>query len=168
MHYSSLYESPLGTLTLACGEDEKNLIGLWFEGQKHFGGRLAAGLSRKDGVPLFGKVKAWLDKYFAGELPRADELPLAPTGSGFQKKVWTALTQIPYGKVTTYGEIAEGLTSSPRAVGGAVGRNPISIIIPCHRVVGAGGKMTGYAAGVEIKRKLLELEGFREREFFLA
>lgn len=114
------------------------------------------------------RTRAWLDRYFRGERPQAGELTLGPVGSGFQKAVWRFLCQIPYGQVTTYGEIgkkiaaSQGLSSmSAQAVGGAVGHNPISIIIPCHRVIGANGSLTGYAGGVEKKRWLLEWEGVK-------
>ena len=116
---------------------------------------------------MFGTVRHWLDRYFAAERPDTRELPLAPAGTEFRRAVWALLLDIPYGSVTTYGRLAEeyervsGHKTSPRAVGSAVGHNPISIIIPCHRVVGADGSLTGYAGGVENKRLLLELEGIR-------
>ena len=117
-------------------------------------------------MPIFIKTKNWLDRYFAGERPAISDLALAPFGSAFRQKVWNILCGIPYGQIITYGDIAKQLASdlhkkgmSSQAVGGAVGHNPISIIIPCHRVVGANGSLTGYAGGIDTKVKLLELEG---------
>lgn len=170
MHYKTTYSSPVGLLTLACdsfGDDgESRLIGLWSQGQKHFGESVPGPLEERDGVPVFDHAKAWLDRYFAGEEPAASELPLAPIGTPFRQGVWSILREIPYGEVITYGEIAQKMarrlnkaSMSSQAVGGAVGHNPISIIIPCHRVVGANGSLTGYAGGVEMKSRLLELEG---------
>ncbi len=151
------YSSPLGVLTLAA--DGEALAGLWLEGQKYFG----AGLEMAPGVaPAFAPAFDWLDRYFAGKRPSPDELTLVPRGTAFQRAVWARLREIPYGEWTTYGELARDLpggASSPRAVGGAVGHNPISIIIPCHRVLGADGGLTGYAGGVERKRWLLAHEG---------
>ncbi len=165
MYYSTVYQSPAGVLTLACDREGERLAGLWVRGQKHFGGGLAGEMREKSGVPLLETTKKWLERYFAGERPGAFELPLAPAGSDFRQEVWNILRKIAYGEVTTYGAIAEkiarknGKKSSARAVGGAVGHNPISIIIPCHRVVGADGGLTGYAGGIGMKIKLLELEG---------
>lgn len=160
MYIFSRYDSPVGQLTLA--SDGQKLVGLWLKGQKYF----AAGMDEyiidaapaDDGHGVFAAAREWLARYFAGEAPSADELALAPAGTDFQKKVWRALCEIPYGQLTTYGGIAKKINSSPRAVGAAVGRNPISIIIPCHRVVGAGGGLTGYAGGLAAKKQLLELE----------
>ena len=149
------YDSPVGALTLA--GDGENLVGLWLEGQKYFGAKLA--LSGEGSAPVFARAKAWLDRYFAGERPSPAELSLAPAGTAFQRDVWRTLCEIPYGEVITYGELARRLHTSARAVGSAVGRNPISIIVPCHRVVGADGGLTGYAGGVERKRWLLTHEG---------
>jgi methylated-DNA-[protein]-cysteine S-methyltransferase len=162
--YSTWIDSPLGKLMLA--SDEKNLTGLWMEGQKYFGASLTENTIEKNGLAIFSAVQKWLDNYFAGKNPAISALPLAPTGSGFRKSVWDILCNIPYGKVITYGEIAALMAAktnkqsmSSQAVGGAVGHNPISIIIPCHRVIGAGGNLTGYAGGIDKKIKLLELEG---------
>ena len=163
MYYSTTYLSPVGTLTL--GSDGENLVGLWLEGQKYFGG--AAGeLEKQDGLPVFCAVKGWLERYFAGEKPSPFELPLRPMGGEFRQQVWELLCQIPYGEVTTYGALAKELAAqmgrasmSSQAVGGAVGHNPISIIIPCHRVVAASGSLTGYAGGIPAKIKLLKHEG---------
>ncbi|MDR0380898.1 MAG: methylated-DNA--[protein]-cysteine S-methyltransferase [Oscillospiraceae bacterium] len=164
MYYSTTYPSPVGLLTLA--SDGDSLVGLWIEGQKYHGGTLPGATTEKDNVPVFDMAKGWLDRYFAGEQPGIAQLPLAPMGSDFRKRVWDMLCKIPYGEVTTYGEIANRVAAamnkesmSSRAVGGAVGHNPVSIIIPCHRVVGANGSLTGYAGGLAVKTKLLALEG---------
>ena len=151
------YDSPVGVLTLA-GEGE-NLVGLWLEGQKYFGAKLD--LSGEAALPVFEKARDWLDRYFAGERPAPSELHLAPVGTAFQRAVWAELCEIPYGETITYGELARRLGTSARAAGSAVGRNPISIIIPCHRILGADGNLTGYAGGVERKRWLLAHEGVK-------
>ncbi len=164
MYYSTTYQSPLGMLTLAC--DGERLCGLWMEGQKYFGDTLPQAMTPKNDMPVFGAAKNWLDRYFAGRQPAIAELPLAPVGGEFRQHVWAVLCTIPYGTVVTYGRVAQEVaakmhkkTMSSQAVGGAVGHNPISIIIPCHRVVGANGSLTGYSGGVAKKIKLLELEG---------
>ena len=164
MHYSAICPSPVGPLTLA--SDGEALIGLWLEGQKYFGGTVGGELTRREDLPVFDAARAWLERYFSGEKPQPSELPLRPMGSPFRQQVWKLLQEIPYGQVTTYGALAReaaarmGRTAmSAQAVGGAVGHNPISIIIPCHRVVGADGSLTGYAGGIAAKAKLLELEG---------
>ena len=163
MFYSTYYLSPVGRLKLA--SDGRSLVGLWIEGQKYFGGTVRDEMVEEDRLDLFDSAVEWLDRYFSGERPAPDELPLAPAGGAFRQAVWEILCQIPYGEVTTYGEIAKrvaaktGRPMSGQAVGGAVGYNPISIIIPCYRVVGANGSLTGYAGGIAVKRKLLELEG---------
>lgn len=157
------YLSPLGRLTLAATEE--GLTGLWIEGQKYFGGGEEQELRHGREKEVLQQAKAWLDRYFAGEKPAPSELPLCPAGSDFRQEVWRILCEIPYGQVTTYGCIAARLAKSrglPRmsaqAVGGAVGHNPISIIIPCHRVVGTNGSLTGYAGGLDKKVWLLEWE----------
>ena len=166
MYYSTKYSSPLGMITIAC--DKNKLVGLWIDGQKYHGDSIVElNGANESSVPLLGEVKKWLDKYFSGKKPSISDLPLAPAGgSEFRKKVWNILCEIPYGKVITYGDIAKEIAAktktnkmSGQAVGRAVGHNPISIIIPCHRVVGANGNLTGYAGGIEKKIKLLELEG---------
>lgn len=164
VYYSTHYSSPLGLLTLASGSD--HLAGLWLEGQKYFGATASGNMEERDDLPVFTAAKDWLDRYFAGGKPRINELPLAPVGGEFRQDVWKILCEIPYGEVTTYGAIARKLAMrgdkeriSAQAVGGAVGHNPISIIIPCHRVIGAGGSLTGYAGGIAAKIRLLELEG---------
>ena len=155
------YESPLGKMLLAA--DDGGLMGAWFYGQRYFArGLEGAEKNERRGVPFDSPVllaaRRWLDAYFAGERPDAADVPLAPRGTAFQLRVWDALLSIPYGETRTYGELAAELGSSPRAVGAAVGRNPISVIVPCHRVLGAGGSLTGYAGGLARKQALLELE----------
>lgn len=164
MYYTTTHPSPLGLLTLA--SDGANLAGLWLAGQKYHGDTIPGAMDEKNGLPVFDAAKRWLDRYFAGQKPRASELPLAPVGGAFRQGVWKHLCAIPYGEITTYGAIAKKIageagrkTMSSQAVGGAVGHNPVSIIIPCHRVVGANGSLTGYAGGIAAKIKLLELEG---------
>ena len=153
------YASPVGELTLA--GDGDGLVGLWLEGQKYFG----AGLDLSGGrcSPILGRTGEWLDRYFAGDRPSPAELSLMPVGTAFQRTVWGRLCEIPFGEVITYGELARDLNTSARAVGSAVGRNPISIIVPCHRVLGADGGLTGYAGGVERKRWLLGHEGIKAK-----
>lgn len=152
---SRIYLSPLGKIILAA--DNGALIGLWFSGQKYERAGLS-GAEPESEEPVLEQAAAWLDAYFSGrELPPAP--PLAPRGTEFQKRVWRELMNIPFGATAAYGELAERLgCGAARAVGSAVGRNPISIIIPCHRVIGSGGKLTGYAGGIERKKALLELE----------
>ena len=143
---------------LACHED--NLVGLWTHGQKYHGDTIPEAMVEKNDFPIFDAAKKWLDRYFAGKKPDIAELPLAPIGGEFRQAVWKILCEIPYGEVITYGDIAKRIScKSAQAVGGAVGHNPISIIIPCHRVVGASGSLTGFASGIDVKVKLLELEG---------
>ncbi len=172
MLYSTQYASPLGSLTLA--SDGKSLVGLWVEGQKYFGGTVTGDLSEKNDLPVLTEARQWLDAYFAGKKPAISALPLAPTGGEFRRRVWEILCEIPYGGYTTYGAIAKETAArmnkksmSGQAVGGAVGHNPISIIIPCHRVVGANGSLTGYAGGISKKIQLLELEGIDTSNFFV-
>ena len=157
MDYTSHYASPLGGITLA--SDGENLTGLWFDGQKHFAGTLDAE-HREASLAVFDQAARWLDVYFSGHAPDFTP-PLRPKTTAFRRTVWETLPTIPYGHTATYGEIAARMglpVASARAVGGAVGHNAISIIIPCHRVVGANGRLTGYAGGIERKRALLELE----------
>lgn len=167
MQYTSRYRSPLGEMLLAA--DETGVTGLWFAGQKYFARHLDKEHAEKE-IPLFATVKHWLDVYFAGSEPDLT-VPLHFTGTAFQNEVWGILCAIPYGQTTTYGEIAKQLAArrglphmSAQAVGGAVGHNPISILVPCHRVVGLGGSLTGYAGGLERKRCLLALEQGRGKE----
>ena len=168
-HY---YHSPVGSLLLA--EEEGALIGVWMEGQKYFPCSLRGKMEEKQDSKVLNGAKKWLDRYFRGERPPVDELALAPSGSEFRKEVWKILCEIPYGEVTTYGEIAQKIAEgrgldrmSAQAVGGAVGHNPISIIIPCHRVVGADGSLTGYAGGIQKKIRLLELEGVDMEKLYI-
>lgn len=169
MYYSTTHPSPVGTITLACQDNQ--LVGLWLEGQKYFGDTIPEDMEEKDDIPIFHETKNWLDRYFAGDQPDISELSMAPIGGEFRQMVWEILCAIPYGEVTTYGTIAKqvsektGKNMSAQAVGGAVGHNPISIIIPCHRVVGSTGSLTGYAGGVKTKIKLLELEGVDTSHF---
>lgn len=172
MFYKSAYSSPVGKLTLA--SDGENIVGLWIEGQKYHGGTILEEMQEQQDIPVFSAAKHWLDQYFAGDKPLLSELPLAPIGGVFRQNVWKILCQIPYGEVITYGDIAREMASrmekpnmSAQAVGGAVGHNPISIIIPCHRVVGSNGSLTGYAGGIDVKIKLLELEGVDTSAFFI-
>lgn len=171
MQFFTTYASPLGKLTLCCSGDM--LTGLWIQGQKYFQSSLKEPPVRRDDLSIFKDAKAWLDSYFSKERPSISSLPLAPSGSPFRQAVWKILCEIPYGSVTTYGKIAEEIariykadSMSAQAVGGAVGHNPISIIIPCHRVVGAGGNLTGYAGGIDKKLALLQLEGIDTGNFF--
>lgn len=164
VHYASWHVTPLGRVLLAARGGA--LAGLWLEGQKYFGNGLPGGTREEDDFPALVRAKAWLDRYFAGERPPISDLRLDPDGSAFRKAVWGLLCRIPYGEVTTYGALARRLAPacgkerlSPQAVGGAVGHNPISIIIPCHRVVGADGSLTGYAGGMAQKLWLLRHEG---------
>ena len=165
MTYVSHYDSPLGGITMA--SDGAALTGLWFDGQKYFPEGLHAGdhACAQAADRVFAQAAEWLDVFFSGREPDFTP-PLHPEGSDFRKAVWRILLSIPRGQTLTYGEIAAriaGERSLPRmsaqAVGGAVGHNPISIIIPCHRVIGSDGSLTGYAGGLERKRRLLELEG---------
>jgi len=160
MVFKTEYPSPVGALTLA--SDGTAVVGLWMQGQKYFGGTINEEMTETDALPVLRAAKDWLDRYFAGEKPDSSELPLAPVGGAFRQSVWKLLCEIPYGETTSYGELAKKLCApgmSARAVGGAVGHNPISIIIPCHRVVGAGGSLTGYSGGIAKKVWLLEHEG---------
>jgi len=172
MYYSTTYSSPIGTITLACCDD--NLVGLWTEGQKYHGDTIPEAMIENNDIPILGTAKKWLDRYFAGEKPDIAELPLAPIGGEFRQSVWKILCEISYGKVITYGDIAKKMavemgrkSMSSQAVGGAVGHNPISIIIPCHRVVGSNGSLTGFSGGVQMKVKLLELEGMDMSSLFI-
>ncbi len=166
-HFTTHYHSPIGGITLA--SDGVALTGLWFDGQKHFAATLQGTVIEKPELQILEQARRWLDLYFSGARP--DFLPpLAPKGTPFQQKVWEILCDIPYGETMTYSEIAQryvetlratsqqSAKTSARAVGCAVGRNPISIIIPCHRVIGADGSLTGYAGGFERKEYLLGIE----------
>lgn len=162
MQYLSHDQSPLGLMRLVA--DDIGLTGVWFEGHRHFSRCLEETYIERE-IPLFSLVKQWLSIYFSGENP-AFSVPLHLVGTAFQQEVWAILCTIPYGQTTTYGAIAHQLAAdrglprmSPQAVGGAVGHNPVSILVPCHRVVGKNGSLTGYASGIWRKAELLTLEG---------
>ena len=161
MTFIQHYDSPLGAILLAA--DDVGLTGLWFEGQKYFAATLPAEVQTKE-TPALREGRRWLDLYFAGKEPKTSP-PLHLIGTPFRLSVWKILSEIPYGKTTTYGDIAQRLAQerglprlSARAVGSAVGRNPISLIIPCHRVIGRNGRLTGYAGGLHRKAYLLAME----------
>ena len=167
MQYTTFYESPIGRMLLAA--DDTGLTGLWFEGQKYFARCLDRETEEKE-LPIFAEAKRWLDIYFSGKEPDFTP-PLHFTGTDFQKEVWDILCAIPYGQTMTYGAIADQLAKkrglsrmSAQAVGGAVGHNNLSIIVPCHRVVGSDGSLTGYAGGIERKTFLLNLENAKAAE----
>ena len=164
MFYYVNYSSPLGGITIV--SDSEAVIGVWFDGQRYFADTVSGKLEFSEKLPILRGACEWLERYFNGENPSIKELPLAPQGNGFRQRVWDILCKIPYGETVTYGYIAKEIANSlgrksmsAQAVGGAVGHNPISIIIPCHRVVGSNGSLTGYAGGIDKKIKLLELEG---------
>ena len=170
MVYTYKYKSPLGDILLAA--DEVGLTGLWFEGQKYFANTLPDEYIPQE-TAILAEAKKWLDVYFTGKEPKFTP-PLHPAGSEFRQAVWQILLQIPYGKTVTYGQIASKIAEmkklprmSAQAVGGAVGHNEISIIIPCHRVVGTNGSLTGYAGGIDKKISLLELEHTDMKGFFV-
>lgn len=170
MQYTSAYQSPVGEILLAC--DEIGLTGLWFKGGKYYALNLDKEHEERE-MPVLADVKRWLDIYFSGHEPNSMP-PIHMIGSPFQLSVWEILRRIPYGKTTTYGEIAKHLAAerglpgmSSQAVGGAVGHNPISIIVPCHRVIGSNGSLTGYAGGLQKKIKLLANEGVDMERLFV-
>lgn len=155
MIYITGYSSPIGNITIA--SDGKALVGLWIEEQKYFMSKYKF-FQQKADLEIFTETKMWLDEYFKGNNPPVT-MYLKPEGTKFQEKVWRVLENIPYGKTVTYGDISKKLNvNSGQAVGGAVGGNPISIIIPCHRVVGKDKSLTGYAGGIDKKSALLKLE----------
>lgn len=164
MDFITHYASPLGTITLA--SDGEALVGLWFEGQKHFGATLMPNHCMCDTLPIFTQTKLWLDLYFSGQMPHFTPTLRLRT-SPFQQRICALMLSIPYGQTTTYGAIAQTIaherglpTMSAQAIGHAVGHNSIAILIPCHRVVGSGGKLTGYAGGIDKKAWLLCLEDY--------
>ena len=172
MIYTSYYNSPVGKLLLA--SKNNTLIGVWIENQKYYLSNLKEKMQIKDDEEILIKTKNWLDRYFENKNPHISELDIEPIGTDFSKKVWTILCTIPYGKVITYGEIAKKISKamnkdkmSAQAVGNAVAHNPISIIIPCHRVIGANGNLTGYAGGLDIKMRLLKHEGVDISKLFI-
>ncbi|AMD89141.1 methylated-DNA--[protein]-cysteine S-methyltransferase [uncultured Desulfovibrio sp.] len=170
MQYTAAYQSSVGDVLLAA--DETGLTGLWFEGEKFYALSLDPEHEERE-TPIFAITRRWLDIYFSGHEP--DFMPpVHMIGSEFRRCVWELLLQIPYGTTVTYGDLARQVARrrglrrmSAQAVGGAVGHNEISIIVPCHRVVGTNGSLTGYAGGVDKKRRLLELEGVDMEKFFV-
>ena len=167
--YAAQYRSPLGPITLVCSHDA--LIALRLPGQVPFG-KDALLLASPEAHPILRRTARWLDRYFAGEQPSPGEIPLDPQGTAFQQTVWSLLLQIPYGQTATYGALARRAAvllgrdrMSAQAVGQAAGANPIAIIIPCHRCLGAGGALTGYAGGLRLKQALLDVEGISSRSF---
>lgn len=172
MYYKTNYNSPIGKISIV--SDKKNIVGLWLEGQKYFFDGLEKQTVLEEEIEVLCKAKKWLERYFHLEKPSISELPLAPTGGEFRQRVWKILCEIPYGEVCTYGEIGKKVardtgkkSMSAQAIGGAVGHNPISIIIPCHRVVGANGNLTGYAGGIDKKIWLLKMEKVDVDQFFV-
>lgn len=164
MLYRINYESHLGAIDVV--SDGESIVELWLVGQRGFCGTMKENGNLTEQIPVLAKAKEWLDRYFAGDKPTPRELPLAPVGGDFRQEVWKILCGIPYGELITYGEIAKRIAArkgiekmAAQAVGGAVGHNPISIVIPCHRVVGAGGNLTGYGGGIALKQALLAHEG---------
>lgn len=168
--YTHTVQMPVGPLSLS--SDGDRLIGLWFEGPKHEDHLLKKEVEPSKNLTVFKKVETWLTKYFQGENPTID-FELKPKGSDFRKEVWNMLMKIPYGEFISYGEIANqiynhtGKLMSAQAVGGAVGHNPISIVIPCHRVVGTNGSLTGYTGGLNVKQQLLELENVTMEKLYI-
>lgn len=172
MVYVSKYKSPVGNISIA-SKDNK-LIGIWIEGQKYFLSSIKEDIKVDENIKILVKTKIWLDRYFNKEKPNIRELDIAPIGSDFRRNVWKKLIEIPYGEVITYNDIAKKIAKekgiikmSAQAIGGAVSHNPISIIIPCHRVVGTNGTLTGYAGGIEKKLYLLKHEGVDMKNLFL-
>lgn len=175
MYYIKEHDSAMGKIWIAC--DEENIKGVWLEGQKYFMRSIkekeyteisneSAQQIPQQAQTILNLAVSWLDTYFSGKNPSMDHLPLAPDGTPFQQTVWKLLRKIPYGELTTYGALAKEValqmgkkSMSAQAIGGAVGHNPISILIPCHRVVGTNGSLTGYAGGIDKKIHLLALEG---------
>ena len=163
MTVTCAYASPLGSLLLAA--EKEALTGLWLPGQKYYAAGLPEDAAEDPSHPVLQTAAEWLDAYFAGEKPEAQALKIAPRGSEFQRLVWELLRDIPYGETTTYGTLAAkaetrlGRKTAARAVSAAVGRNPISILIPCHRVLGADRSLTGFAGGLDKKEWLLRHEG---------
>lgn len=167
--YINTYNSPMGGITIASNGEA--LTGLWFDGQKYFGDTLLKDYEEKE-LPIFDETKRWIDIYFQGKEPDFTP-PIFLDATPFRKAVWDILLTIPYGYTMTYGEIADRIAKqngiakmSAQAVGGAVGHNPISLIVPCHRVVGTNGSLTGYAGGIDKKEKLLALEQQMRKKVF--
>lgn len=169
MHYKTYYESPIGRIALT--SDGTNLTGLWLPKHNDFEQQYNETL-REAELPVFDKVSNWLNDYFSGNNPEIN-FPLAPEGTEFRKRVWNLLLKIPYGETVTYGDIAQDIARqlgkekmSSQAVGGAVGSNPISIIIPCHRVVGKDGNLTGYGGGIDTKIALFKIEQMNMANYY--
>lgn len=172
MHYEAEFSTPLGRYLMT--SDGKNLTGLWRQEQKHYAATAPKELVKEESLEIFAATRRWLEQYFAGEKPPITNLSLAPQGTEFRLLVWELLCKIPLGSVVTYGELARQVARhlkkekmSAQAIGGAVGHNPISIIIPCHRVVGARGNLTGYGGGLKTKMELLKIEGVDTAQFFV-
>ena len=170
MIYLENYDSPIGEIIL--GSDGRHLTGLWIGPQKNDSYILKNCSCTYSHVPVFDMAKNWLDIYFKGECPDFTPPVAFPYGSDFRREVWQLLLDIPYGELTTYGALAKKMAEklgrpamSAQAIGGAVGHNPISVIVPCHRVIGAGGNLTGYGGGLDIKEKLLQIEHFDMSRF---
>ena len=164
------YETPLiGTLTVA--SDGEAISGCWFDNDRYFGYGVDERMELNEDDPILVQAREWLDRYFAGEAPDPRELPLAARATDFQLRVREAMLDIPYGQTTTYGAIAKrleadtGKRQSARAVGGAVGHNPLCLIVPCHRVVGSNDNLTGFGGGIDMKIALLEHEGAMKPTF---
>ena len=161
--YKQMYLSPLGEMSLVA--NESGLVGVWFLQQKYFEHGLEEGNLLFEKNDVLKETELLLEHYFSGDCPDFSSLLLASVGTNFQQQVWAYLQTIPYGETVTYGQIAKKLGNrSAQAVGGAVGRNPFSIIVPCHRVLGSQGQLTGYAGGLDKKRWLLEHEGVELNE----
>ena len=172
LFYKKNYKSPLGDIILV--SDEHKIIGLYVGKHKYLKTIISEDIIEGENIPILQEGIGWLDDYFAGKQPDLSRLCLDPKGGEFRQEVWKLLLEIPYGEITTYGEIGKKLAKrmgkekmSAQAVGGAVGHNPISIIIPCHRVVGSSGSLTGFSGGINIKIKLLELEGVDMSKLFV-
>lgn len=171
MYYTE-YKTPIiGTLTIA--SDGEGITGCWFENDRYFGYGVEGAMERRDDLPVFEQTREWLDRYFAGKAPDPRELPLTARATAFQARVREAMLDIPYGQTTSYGAIAKRIESetgkrqSARAVGGAVGHNQLCLIVPCHRVVGSNGSLTGFGGGIDMKVKLLEHEKAMQDTFTL-
>lgn len=164
-HFKTTFDSPIGMLTAVCDANGERILFLQMEGQRYFEGNRIGRCVTCDSLPIFRGLKEILDDYFGGKEVDFSVISVSPQGSSFRKKVWSEIAKIPYGKTVTYGDIAKSIEKcyggkvSCQAVGGAVGHNPIAVLIPCHRVIGAGWRIVGYAGGVDRKIKLLQTEG---------
>ena len=168
MLYKTNYQSPIGPIIILA--NDSGLLGAWYENQEHFAGTFdldrAEVIEKPSDQPILKQATDWFDAYFDGQNPSVKDLPLMPQGTAFQQEVWAELTKVGYGETISYQELADRVAArqtkgrgSARAVGGAVGRNPISIMIPCHRVIATNGNLTGYAGGIDKKITLLKIEG---------